>query len=195
MIAMSNASRRHPLFVNKYFMKRAKSFMATVVKTALRIEHYWGRVEFAPGRGAVHIHIVAIAKDMAYLQDFYHAKTTEDKAAAVNKYAREHLDMTADVKINDDKERKPKYQNSPLGKRYCKSPYQEEDVRQLAEDACVINVINTACNQQRQTQMAQEHAEFILELKQNTKNKTHKDFPVQKGPKYLSTGRASRISE
>ncbi len=31
--------------------------------------------------------------------------------------------------------------------------------------------------------MAQEHAEFILELKQNTENKTHKDFPVQKVPK------------
>jgi hypothetical protein len=36
---------------------------------------------------------------------------------------------------------------------------------------------------QKQTQMAQEHAEFILELKQNTENKTHKDFPVQKVPK------------
>ncbi len=35
----------------------------------------------------------------------------------------------------------------------------------LQKIACVINVINTACNQQRQTQMAQEHAEFILEQK------------------------------
>ncbi len=87
MIAMSNASWRHPLFVKKNFMGRAKSFMSTVVKTALSIEHYWGHVEFAPGRGAIHLHIVAIAKDMAYLQDFYHAKTAEDKAAVVNKYA------------------------------------------------------------------------------------------------------------
>jgi hypothetical protein len=62
------------LFVNEYFMRRAKSFMSTVAKTALDIEHYWGCVEFAPGRGAIHLHIVAIAKDMAYLQDFYHAK-------------------------------------------------------------------------------------------------------------------------
>ncbi len=65
----------------------------------------------------------------------------------------------------------------------------------LQKIACVINAINTACDHQKQTQIAQEHAEFILELKQNTKNKTHKDSPVQKGPKYLSTGRASRISE
>ncbi len=61
--------------------------MATVIKTALGIEHYWGRVEFAPGGGAIHLHIAAIANDLAYLQDFFHAKTTEDKAAVVNKYA------------------------------------------------------------------------------------------------------------
>ncbi len=106
IIAMSNASRRHSLFVNEYFMKRAKSFMATIVKTALGTEHYWGHVEFAPEHGAIHIHIVAIANDMAYFQDFFHTKTAEDKAAVVNKYAREHLDMTADVNINNDKERK-----------------------------------------------------------------------------------------
>ncbi len=84
MIAISNASRRHPLFVNGYFIRRAKSFMATVIKTALGIEHYWGRVEFAPGRGVIHLHIVAIANDMAYLQDFVHTKTTEDKAVVVS---------------------------------------------------------------------------------------------------------------
>ncbi len=49
--------------------------------------------------------------------------------------------MTADVNINDDKQRKPEYQNSPLGKRYCKSPDQEEDVRQLAED-CICHQCN-----------------------------------------------------
>ncbi len=63
-----------------------------------------------------------------YLHDFYHAKTAEDKAAVVDKYAQEHLDMTADVDINDDKQRKPEYRNSPLGKRYCKSLNQDEDV-------------------------------------------------------------------
>jgi hypothetical protein len=37
MTAMSNASQRHPLFMNEYFMRRAKSFMSTDVKTALGI--------------------------------------------------------------------------------------------------------------------------------------------------------------
>ncbi len=60
--------------IDKYFMRRAKSFMATVIKTALGIEHYWGRVEFVPGRGAIYLHIVAIANDMAYFQDFFMQK-------------------------------------------------------------------------------------------------------------------------
>jgi hypothetical protein len=67
---MSNSARKYPLFVNEFFMKRVDSFKKTVMKNALQIDHYWGRVEFAPGRGAIHLHLVAIAKDRAYLQDF-----------------------------------------------------------------------------------------------------------------------------
>ena len=39
-ISMANAARRYPLYVNEFFMRRAKIFMATVVKKALGIEHY-----------------------------------------------------------------------------------------------------------------------------------------------------------
>ena len=149
-IAMANAARRYPLYVNEFFMKRAKSFMGTVVKKALGIEHYWGRVEFAPGRGAIHLHIIGIASDKAYLRDFYRASTNEEKADVLEKYARETLDMTADVKINDDRLRKPDYLNSPLGKRYCECHNQDEDVRQLAED-CMCHQCNKFCLQSNKT--------------------------------------------
>ena len=102
--------------------------MGTVVKKALGIENYWGRVEFAPGRGAIHLHIIGIERDKAYLRDFYCASTNEETADVIEKYARETLDMTADVNINDDQLRKPDYINSPLGKRYCECHNQEEDV-------------------------------------------------------------------
>jgi hypothetical protein len=71
--AMSNAAWKHPLFVNEFYMQCANSFMKTVMKNALGIEHYWGRVKFAPGREAIHSHIVAIAKNKAYLQNFFSA--------------------------------------------------------------------------------------------------------------------------
>ncbi len=58
--------------------------MATVVKETLGIDHYWGRVEFAPGRGAIHLHIIGIARDKAYLRAFYQASTSEEKAEVLD---------------------------------------------------------------------------------------------------------------
>ena len=55
--------------------------MKEVMKEALGIDHYWGRVKFAPGRGQIHLHMLGIGKDRAYLNDFYKAKTMEDKVA------------------------------------------------------------------------------------------------------------------
>jgi hypothetical protein len=63
---MSTATRKYPLFVNDFFMKCFNSFVKTAMKNALQIEHYWGRVEFAPGRGAIHLYVVAIGKDRVY---------------------------------------------------------------------------------------------------------------------------------
>ncbi len=80
--------------------------------------------------------------------------------------------MTEDVNINNDKQRKPEYQNFPLGQRYSNPQTKTRMYNSLQKIACVNNVINTACNQQRQTRMAQKHAEFILEQKQNTENNT-----------------------
>ncbi len=99
---MSNAARKFPLYVNEFFMKRANLFMKTVMKKAVQIEHYWGRVEFAPGRGAIHLHIVAIAKNKAYLQEFYNASSLQQKVEVLINYAINHLDMMADVKVNNN---------------------------------------------------------------------------------------------
>ncbi len=86
-ISMANAARRYPLYVNDFFMKRAKSFLVTVVKKALGIDHYWSRVEFAPGRGGIHLHMICIARDKAYLRAFYQARTSEEKTEVLDKYA------------------------------------------------------------------------------------------------------------
>ena len=76
--------------------------MKNVFRKSLSIKHYWGRVEFAPGRGQIHLHMLGIVKNKAYLKDFYKAQSLEDKAAVVDKYTREKLDMAADVNIKDD---------------------------------------------------------------------------------------------
>jgi hypothetical protein len=87
-ISMANAAWRYPLYVSEFFKKRAESFMATVVKKALGIDHYWGsRVELAPGRGAIHLHMIRIARGKAYLRAFYQGRTSEEKAEVLDKYA------------------------------------------------------------------------------------------------------------
>ena len=117
--------------------------MTGVVKKCLGIEHYWGRVEFAPDRGAIHLHMLGIAKDRAYLDNFYLANTMEDKAAVVDKYAVDHLDMTGDVYIvDDDPTYFPPHPQSPLARKYCQCEDQEEDVRLLAQD-CMFSTTAT----------------------------------------------------
>ena len=72
--------REHSLYVNEYFMKRAREFMEGYAREVLGVEHYWGRVEFASGRGQIHLHILGIARNMGYLTDFYQEKREEKKS-------------------------------------------------------------------------------------------------------------------
>ena len=142
---MKIAARKYPLFVNDFFMKRAQCFMKEVMKEALGIEHYWGRVEFAPGRGQIHIHMLGIAKDRAYLDAFYRAKTMKEKATVIDRYAKQHLDMTADVDIFDsDPKYYPKHPTSPLSVKFCEVHNEDEDLRLLCQD-CMCHHCNKYC--------------------------------------------------
>jgi hypothetical protein len=135
---MSNSARQYPLFVNEFFMKRVDSFTKTVMKNAFQIDHYWGCMELAPGRGAIHLHLVAIAKDRTYLHNFYSATSLEEKAEVLNNYAIKHLDMTADAKVNDNLDYCPNYLSSLLTRRFCACCDKEKHVTQSAQD-CMMH--------------------------------------------------------
>ena len=144
---MQRAAKRYPLFVIDFFMKRARSFMKNVLSKALGIEHYWGRVEFVPGKGQIHLHMLGIAKNKAYSKDFYKAQSLEDKATVLDKYAREKLDMKADVNIkDDDKNYFPVHTQSPLSKRFCEVWNEDEDARVLCQE-CMCHHCNKFCLQ------------------------------------------------
>ena len=143
--AMKKAARKYPLFVNNFFMKQARCFMKEVMKEALRIDHYWGRVEFSPGHGQIHIHMLGIGKDRAYLNNFYKAKTMEDKAAVVDNYSRENLDMTSDIGISDgDRKYFPSHLTSLLSRNFCKVTDEIKDTRLLCQD-CMCHFCNKFC--------------------------------------------------
>jgi hypothetical protein len=140
--AMSRAARRNPLYVNQYFMNRAKRFMDVFAREVLDLEFYWGRVEFAPGRGAIHLHLLGIAKDKAYLRDFYKARTEAKKVRVMEKYANDVLGMTADVKMDETYKRfhtsdrsSMSTTKSPLGRRYSEATDADVDHVHLTQDA------------------------------------------------------------
>ena len=142
--AMCQSVKKYPLYVNEFFMKRGKEFMDNYAREVLGIEYYWGRVEFAPGRGQIHLHILGIAKDKAYLHDFYRARKDESKQVEVlNDYATNVLDMTADTNIDEARERLQPT-SSPLSRRYADCEDEEEDARDLAHD-CLFHVCNDYC--------------------------------------------------
>ena len=159
--AMAQAARRYPLYVNEYFMKRAKTFLDGYAREVLNIEYYWGRVEFASGRGQIHLHILCIAKDRAYLDDFYRADSEEEKIKIVQDYAEGILDMTADVKFdesrakfsipNDPNSGEPTHKRgvqntkcSPLGIRFADCVDKKQDHIHLVQD-CMYHDCNPYC--------------------------------------------------
>jgi len=146
--AMGRAARKYPLYVNKFFMHRAKKFMDEYARDVMDLEYYWGRVEFAAGRGQIHLHILGIAKNKAYLKDFYDANTEEEKTKVLYDYATKHLDMTADVEIDENHQKldpqNKRTTSSPLGRRFSEAPDIDMDHRHLAQD-CMCHDCNNYC--------------------------------------------------
>jgi len=116
--------------------------MDEFAREAFDLEYYWGRVEFAPGRGAIHLHILGIAKNKAYLHDFHNAKGENKKIEVLQNYAVDSLGMTADVKVDENHYKFQKdgrntttIDMSPLGTRYSTSRNPELNHIHLAQDA------------------------------------------------------------
>ena len=63
--------------------------------------------------------MISIAKEKAHLNDFYKANTMEDKSIVVDNYAREKLDIDANIDIKDNnRDYFPIHTESPLTKRF-----------------------------------------------------------------------------
>jgi hypothetical protein len=109
------------------------------------LEHYWGRVEFAPGRGQIHLHILAIMRDKAYLHHYLNAKTTKEKINVMETYATETMGMTSDINVKDN----PSHQDIKEAKRNLSVCYHEagpsiKDSENLCQ-ACMMHFCNDYC--------------------------------------------------
>ena len=79
-------------------MQRANIFLDVFAQETFELEYYWGRVEFRSGCGAIHLHIIGIAKNKACNKSFYEAKTEKQKLMILEQYAKDMLGMVAGIK-------------------------------------------------------------------------------------------------
>ena len=96
---LNKAVNDYSIIVQEFFQIRVRTFLKGVGINKFGIEHYWGRYEFAKGRGQIHLHLVAIQKKsiVRKMQEDLHKhkgnpKMQGDIAAA---WAEEIFGMTA----------------------------------------------------------------------------------------------------
>ena len=58
----------HSMVVQEYFQLRVQAWLDTVGKDLLEIKYHWLRYKFAPSRGQIHAHLLAICSDLEMLQ-------------------------------------------------------------------------------------------------------------------------------
>ena len=86
----------YTLVVQEYFQERMKIWLETIGAKVFHIKYYWLRYEFAPSRGQIHAHILAIHDNPNVMQEYYdysHDKEKQEKF--FDKYLTEELGMTA----------------------------------------------------------------------------------------------------
>ena len=89
----------YTIVTQEYFQLRLKIWLETVGKQLFKIEHYWLRFEFAPSRGQIHAHMLAII-DKTYINQMFelmHECTMEQKAELLSMWIRHSFKMTASI--------------------------------------------------------------------------------------------------
>lgn len=93
------------IIVQEYFQQRTEIWLKTVGKQVFGIDHYWVRYEFAPGRGQIHAHLLAIPEDQTVFQKAYNDSLKSNssegrkkiKADIISKWAKQKFGLTAEV--------------------------------------------------------------------------------------------------
>jgi hypothetical protein len=117
---LSQLLNDYAIVVQEFFQKRVLAWLNTVGKKVCKINHYWVRYEFAPGRGQIHAHLLAIAgnntlEKLCHL-DLKHSGP-EKRDERLSQWAEESFRMTACVDEQfDQRELNP--HNSPCAKTF-----------------------------------------------------------------------------
>ena len=91
----------YTIVIQEYFQKRTIAWLETVGRDIFDIKHYWIRFEFAPGRGQIHAHLLAIPNnhDIYTLchRDFKEEDGEKRRADRLAEWAEAKFGLTATV--------------------------------------------------------------------------------------------------
>ena len=103
---MTNILNQYTSVIQEYFQNKVKIWLNTVGKSIFGIKHYWVRYEFAPGRGQIHAHLLAISEDQAIYQlcheDLKQIDGQQKRAQRLANFVQQHYDMTATISTGYD---------------------------------------------------------------------------------------------
>ena len=107
----------YSIVIQEYFQDRVKIWLETVGKEIFGIKHYWCRYEFAPGRGQIHAHMLAITEDQDAQTRAHQLLKEEDgpkkRAAYLSEWASNKFGLTACVSPGFD-DIKIEKENTPV---------------------------------------------------------------------------------
>ena len=137
----------YSIVVQEYFQERVKSWLKTVGHTVFGIKHYWIRYEFAPGRGQIHAHLLAISNDQSIYTACHKDLTNKShgnqmRATRLSEWAAAKFGLTASVNPGFD-DIDVSHRNTPMHKRHgdIAKEDQTDDIQQL-----LAHVQNHQCN-------------------------------------------------
>ena len=86
----------YTLIVQEYFQERIKIWLSSIGIKVFHVKHYWLRYEFAPSRGQIHAHILAIHENPYVLQPYYLYRTNKKQQEEfLYRWITEELGITA----------------------------------------------------------------------------------------------------
>ena len=101
MTATKKIIDTYTAIVQEFYQMRVRKWIEEVGRKVFKIKHWWGRYEFAKGRGQIHIHLLAITENNGVMHEYYKAmyeNNDKEKATKIMAdYARDVFGMTAQL--------------------------------------------------------------------------------------------------
>jgi hypothetical protein len=110
------------IVVQEYFQLRVEEWLNTVGTSVFRIKHYWGRFEFAPSRGQIHLHLLAIADFKTFFSLLSSIDDPVVKAQTLASWAKSQLQYNCEIEQHDEND---EIVTHPSSTRYTDIPEHE----------------------------------------------------------------------